>query len=177
MLYLLRHCQAMGQNEDAPLTESGHRKAESLIPILEQLQINKIYSSPMIRAVKTVEPFALSMYKEVITDKRLAERVLTTETLDSFLPELEKTFNDYDLKLQGGESSREAEQRAISLLNEIDLTENVLLVSHGNLIALILNYFEKFSFTDWKTLENPDLRVIKNDGSISKIELGDSYGD
>jgi 2,3-bisphosphoglycerate-dependent phosphoglycerate mutase len=179
MLYLLRHCQAESQNKDAPLTEDGQQKAESLIPILKQLEINKIYSSPMTRAIKTIEPFAISMNKTITIDERLTERVLTSDTLTSFLPVLEKTFNDYDLKLHGGESSREAEQRAISFLNELDLTENTLVVSHGNLIALILNYFDKFSFSDWQELKNPDLRVINNDGSISKIELvglGDSYG-
>jgi 2,3-bisphosphoglycerate-dependent phosphoglycerate mutase len=179
MLYLLRHCQAESQNKDAPLTEDGQQKAESLIPILKQLEINKIYSSPMTRATKTIEPFAVSMNKTITIDERLTERVLTSDTLTSFLPVLEKTFNDYELKLHGGESSHEAEQRAISFLNELDLTENTLVVSHGNLIALILNYVDKFSFSDWQELKNPDLRVINNDGSISKIELvglGDSYG-
>ncbi|MDT3958581.1 histidine phosphatase family protein [Staphylococcus kloosii] len=178
-MYLLRHCQAESQNKGAPLTEDGRQKAESLIPILKQLELNKIYSSPMTRAIKTVEPFALSMQKTITIDERLTERVLTSDTLTSFLPLLEKTFNDYDLKLHGGESSREAEQRAISFLHELDPTENTLVVSHGNLIALMLNYFDKFSFSDWQALKNIDLRVINDDGDISKIELvglGDSHG-
>jgi hypothetical protein len=43
----------------------------------------------------------------------------------------------------------------------------------------MLNYFDKFSFSDWQALKNPDLRVINNDGDISKIELvglDDSHG-
>ncbi|MGK9044188.1 histidine phosphatase family protein [Mammaliicoccus vitulinus] len=171
MFYLLRHCKALGQDTDADLTSEGAEIAQSISKNLEDLKIEKIYSSPMKRAIKTVEPFAIKNNMEVNIDSRLSERVLTRENTEDFLFYLKKSFSDYKLKFEGGESSEEALARAMEVLNEISTDENILIVSHGNLIALILNNFEKFGYDDWKELKNPDLWEIDNNGSIRRITL------
>lgn len=167
----MRHCKALGQEIDADLTSEGAELSQNIIRKLEGLKIDKIYSSLMKRAIKTVEPFAIKNNMEINIDSRLAERVLTRENTEKFLLYLKKSFFDYKLKFEGGESSEEAVARAMELLNEIRTDENTLIVSHGNLIDLIINNFEKFGYDDWKDLKNPDLWEIDNNGSVKKIIL------
>lgn len=171
MIYLLRHCKALGQVIDANLTSEGAEMAQKIIRNLEDLKIEKIYSSPMKRAIKTVEPFAIKNNIEINIDSRLSERVLTSENTVDYLIYLKKTFDDDKLKFEGGESSKEALARVLEFLSEIRTEENVLIVSHGNLIALLLNHFSEFGYDDWKKLKNPDLWKIGNDGMINRITI------
>lgn len=171
MIYLLRHCAAEGQEKNADLTEEGLENARKIVPVLKKLNIDMIYSSPMKRALETIEPFSLSENKSIQIDSRLSDRVLTSEYLDDFLVSLEQTFDNYDLKFKDGESSREALLRATEFLNNLNDKENTLIVSHGNLIALLLNEFGHFTFQDWKELENPDLWKVSRDKGIEKIDL------
>lgn len=171
MIYLLRHCKDLGQESDAGLTRKGVEMAQSISRNLKDLKIEKIYSSPMKRAIKTVEPFAMNNNIEINIDSRLSERVLTRKDTEDFLFYLKKTFDDYKLKFEGGESSEEALARAMEVLSEIRTDENTLIVSHGNLIALLLNNFGKFNYDNWKNLKNPDLWEIDNNGSIKRITL------
>ncbi|VEP11359.1 Phosphoglycerate mutase family 2 (fragment) [Hyella patelloides LEGE 07179] len=47
--YLVRHCQATGQESDAPLTKLGKQQAISLIDYLTDFDIKHIISSPFLR--------------------------------------------------------------------------------------------------------------------------------
>ena len=57
-LYLIRHCQADGQERNAPLTKLGKQQAIELANLLEQEQIERIVSSPYIRAYESIVPLA-----------------------------------------------------------------------------------------------------------------------
>jgi phosphohistidine phosphatase SixA len=50
VLYLVRHCQATGQEPDAPLTQLGQQQALVLADWLGEAQIERIVSSPFVRA-------------------------------------------------------------------------------------------------------------------------------
>ena len=101
----------------------------------------------------------------------MAERTLSSGNLLNWLELLEKTFTDLDLKLDGGESSREATVRAINVLNESP--SNCVLVTHGNLMSLILKHFDdSIGFQDWKSLSNPDvytLTIENNESTIKRL--------
>jgi 2,3-bisphosphoglycerate-dependent phosphoglycerate mutase len=56
VLYLVRHCQATGQEPDAPLTELGRQQAISLADWLGEVPIGHIISSPFTRAVQSITP-------------------------------------------------------------------------------------------------------------------------
>lgn len=178
-LILIRHCKAAGQESSAPLTELGYEQAEQLAAFLadQYSDINKIIASPFERAVNTIKPFAEKMGLDVHTDARLGERVLSEkpmESWDEIFAFLEKTFVDFEFKLEGGESSQEATDRAVSLIKEEMQTEgHVIMVSHGNLISLILKYFgEAVDIHSWKKLSNPDvfeINIEENGASVKRI--------
>ncbi|NMO98173.1 histidine phosphatase family protein [Paenibacillus lemnae] len=172
-IYFVRHCKATGQEPDAPLTEEGKDDAERVADYFMDKNIDVIYSSPFLRAVDTIKPFSDRANKEIHMDDRLVERVLSTLHLEDWMEKLEQTYEDLDLKFEGGESSNEAVKRALALINEVlERPETTFaLVTHGALLSLMVkNYQSDFGFADWKNLKNPDLYLLKitQDGGIIK---------
>jgi 2,3-bisphosphoglycerate-dependent phosphoglycerate mutase len=163
-LYIVRHCKAAGQAPDAPLTSDGLAQAVQLADRLAELPIQRIVSSPFRRAIQSIAPLAERLVLPVATDERLAERVLSAAELPNWLAALEATFDDLDRCFEGGESSRAAMQRAVAVVREIELhpADTIVLVTHGNLMALLLKHFDRrIGFAEWQGLSNPDVyRVV-----------------
>jgi len=162
-IYIVRHCSAHGQPPEAKLTKEGHIQAKKLVEFFEDRKIERIISSPYQRAVDSIKPLSVSKGLEVEVDPRLAERVLSSNDLPDWQNKLEASFLDLDIKFDGGESSREAINRIVSVVDEIFLreVENTIIVTHGNLMSLLINNFDKiFGFEEWKRLSNPDVFLI-----------------
>lgn len=168
-IYLVRHCSATGQEPEAELSDLGHQQADELVSFFKDKMIHHIISSPFIRAQHSIQPTAHSKNIPITIDERLAERTLSTVNLSNWLELLEETFTDLDLKLDGGESSREATERAIEVVTESP--SNCVLVTHGNLMSLILKHFDdSIGFQDWKSLSNPDVYTLTIGNNESTIE-------
>ncbi len=173
-LYLVRHCEAEGQEPDASLSADGRNQAVHLAQALSSIPFDKLYSSPYMRSTQSIEPLALQLDKQITIDDRLEERRLTGEPIENWLEELEKTFINTSYKLEGGESSREAVSRGIAVIHDAlyYTKEFALLMTHGNMLALLLNYFDSsYGFHTWKSLNNPDVyRLTFNNDQINSIE-------
>ena len=79
------------------------------------------------------------------------------------MAKLKATFNDMDLKYEGGESSNEAKERIVAVVKDIIASDskNTIIVAHGGIISLLLNtYDENFGFAKWKSLSNPDVYLL-----------------
>ena len=168
-IYLIRHCQAEGQPPESKLTTAGIKQADELADFLNPIKVDRIISSPFLRAVETIRPYAERANIEVETDGRLGERVLSTSLMPDWFEKLKMTFSDRDLKYEGGESSNEAMQRIVEVVNEMIASngESMIIVTHGNILSLLLSYFsESFGFAEWQQLSNPDVFLlhIKNNG-------------
>lgn len=101
-IYLVRHCQATGQERQAELTEEGKEQAQELKRFFEQRNIKHIISSPFTRAVQSIQPTADSLGLMVEVDGRLAEHKLMLKNLKDWLERLEEFVRDMDLKLVAG---------------------------------------------------------------------------
>ncbi|HSJ38029.1 MAG TPA: histidine phosphatase family protein [Planococcus sp. (in: firmicutes)] len=162
-LYLIRHCRATGQAPDAELTEEGMQQAEALIRFFKDVEIGHVISSPFTRAIQSIEPLAAARDLPIQIDDRLAERVLSTEDLPDWMEKLEQSFADLELKFEGGESAQEAAERGAAVLAEAPI--NAVLVTHGNMMGLLLKKFEEaYGFDEWKALSNPDVYVLSIEG-------------
>jgi 2,3-bisphosphoglycerate-dependent phosphoglycerate mutase len=163
-LYIVRHCKAAGQAPDAPLTIEGAAQAKQLADRLAVLPIDRIVSSPFVRATQSIAPLAQRLGQPLVIDARLAERILSTADLPDWQAALQATFDDLDLRLEGGESSRTAMQRVAAVVSEIavDHVDSTVLVTHGNLMSLLLKHFDqRIGFFEWHQLTNPDVyRVV-----------------
>lgn len=171
---IMRHCSAEGQEDEAPLTKLGIRQAQVVATFMEHypVEVDFILSSPAKRAINSVVPLAKEEDIDIETDERLLERHVSAKPLKDMESFLETSFKNYHVKLEDGESNQEAMDRVAGLLDELfeEVEEDAvpLLVTHGNLFILILNYLGiEAGFTEWKELTHPDLYMVtKKDGSF-----------
>jgi 2,3-bisphosphoglycerate-dependent phosphoglycerate mutase len=166
-LILIRHCQAEGQHKDSPLTNSGVNQAHRLAEFFNQknIKLDRVISSPYMRAVETIKPYADEHQLKITTDQRLQERIISFEPIDDWLDVLETSFIKKDFRLPGGESANDASERGLEVIHEVlndPDHERTALITHGNLLAILLAHFdESYGFEQWRTLGNPDVFSIK----------------
>ncbi|WP_449622427.1 histidine phosphatase family protein [Robertmurraya sp. Marseille-Q9965] len=163
-IYLIRHCEAEGQAFEAKLTVKGIKQASELETFFVDKRVERIISSPYKRTVQSIQPLSDRLNLEIELDNRLTERVLSSENLPDWYEKLQETFEDLDLKFEGGESSQEAMNRIVEVIEEViqSTADNVVIVTHGNLMSLLLKHFhQEFGFNDWKKLSNPDIYLLK----------------
>ena len=168
-ILLIRHCAATGQNPGAPLSDAGIQQAQILAQFISDHPIDHIATSEYLRARQTIEPFSSQSGLRIHLDARLNERTLSTEPIENWQQIVRSSFDDYDLCATGGESARQVLTRAWAALDEVFDADHAmpLVVTHGNLIALVLHSLDStFGFQGWKSLTNPDVYVLR------KSELG-----
>lgn len=105
---------------------------------------------------------------DVEIDRRLTERILSTNNLSDWFEKLRNTFEDIELKYEGGESSREAMNRIVEVVEEIFSRNNdhTVVVTHGNLMSLLFMFYNKdFGFDNWERLSNPDVFLLSKEGN------------
>lgn len=169
-IYVVRHCQAEGQEPEAPLTENGQKQAIDVANFFKNKEVDRIISSPFKRAIQTIQPLANELNIKIETNHQLAERVLSSTNMPDWFEKLKATYEDFDLTYQGGESSREAANRIIEVVDDISKNdaEHTILVTHGGLMSLLLNHYNKnFGFEQWAALSNPDIYILKLDQYIT----------
>ncbi|MCA1063290.1 histidine phosphatase family protein [Rossellomorea aquimaris] len=169
-IYVIRHAKAKGQPFHAPLTEDGKQQALELADFLGKRSIEAVYSSPFVRALETIGPFAKQSGLLIQEDERLGERVLSDRDLPDWMDRLKESFEDFSLALPGGESNGQAMERANAFIEDILKKEedHVVCVSHGNLSTLLLRLFdEKFGYDELFALSNPDVYevIVEDEGA------------
>lgn len=173
-IYIVRHCQAQGQPAESQLTKDGFQQAAELATFFSYRQIDRIISSPYLRAIQTVEPMSKETNIHIEIDDRLTERMLSSRDLPDWMDKLKATYDDLKLKYEGGESSKEAMDRIVSVVEETfgSDEENTVIVTHGNIMSLLLkNYQDSFGFEDWKNLRNPDVFLLKRNGKTDTVTV------
>lgn len=100
-IIFVRHCESSGQTNNAPLTAKGLADARDLVRRLSPLGIDAVYSSPYVRAVQTIEPFAAAEGLAINIDDGLRERLLAAEPLDDWLEHIRLSFDDFHHRAPG----------------------------------------------------------------------------
>ncbi|WP_223068425.1 histidine phosphatase family protein [Paenibacillus caui] len=172
-IFLIRHCKAEGQDPSAKLTLEGEGQAQELASFLKNEGIELIITSPFRRAIETIMPLCKILSLSYTIEERLKERVLSTVDLVDWMDKLKLTYDNVDLKYKGGESSREAMNRGIEVINEIisGSNKNIAVVTHGALMSLILKHFDNnIGFEEWRKLSNPDVYKIRMEDKEKTIK-------
>ncbi|WP_339228024.1 histidine phosphatase family protein [Oceanobacillus sp. FSL K6-2867] len=175
-IYFVRHCSAHGQHKDSPLTNEGIKQARELAVYFNELPItfDLILTSPYLRAIESIKPFAELTGSTIEIDERLKERILSDEPVEDWMDGLEQSFLNEDFALPGGESARNLLHRCNGVLKPLfkdPSIKHAIIVSHGNLLSHVFHQFdERFGFNQWKELRNPDIYLLQLDGSNSKLD-------
>lgn len=182
-ILLVRHAEAVpvdtpehAENE-RPLTAAGRAAADELADQLESVYLSAVYSSPYTRARETVEPAARRHGREVLILDDLRERLLTTTSRPDWRKHLELAWQDHDYALEGAESGRDAQRRALGVLNLLRVRHpdggRLLLGSHGNLISLVLHALEpSVDLAFHLAMPNPALYWVEHDGLTWRVMAG-----
>lgn len=116
ILYFIRHAEpdfSESDNYKRKLTVSGEIQAQRLSEIFNDINVDGVYSSPYLRAIKTVEPIAKSKSLNVQLLDQFRERKSSDYRVskEKFLGYGKHQWDDFDFKLCGGESLNDVKNR------------------------------------------------------------------
>jgi len=134
LIFLVQHAEAEPGPGDPGLTHAGRLQAGRTAQWLYGCGLNAVYSSPLRRAAETAEHIAGAAGLAVRRDVRLRERVNwdSSQTLEEFLAEWERSTLDRDFVPSHGDSSHQAAQRLRSFLLDLAAEPGpVAATSHG----------------------------------------------
>ena len=171
-IYLIRHAQSHPStsvhNTEWPLSTVGQAQAENLSDLLEHLEIEILFSSPFVRCVQTVQPFASKVGININVKDDLRERLVAKEIVGDFHELWRRSWDDFNFALAGCESSFDAQKRFVGAVADIHArhpAKTIAISAHGYVIGLFLNYIDPaFGRVQAAGLKNPDVvRVVAGD--------------
>lgn len=172
-IYLIRHSKAVmeGPDRERNLDEDGKVQAISLCRKIKKKFKDKkimIFSSPFARAVQTVESLSIDMNVQIQQIASLEEIQMGKDPQLSKHQIIEKMWADDKFKTENGISQSEHVSIIKPELDKIfndfyNNTYDLILVSHGNSIGIILKYFFsiQFTFDEWKKISMPDMYYLE----------------
>ncbi len=132
-------------NERLILSVNGERKAKMLSECEEMKKIDVVFSSHYVRTMSTAKYVAERNNLKININKQFGERIHGVDKWDDLPSDFgEKQSNDWDYKLENGESLNEVSKRMydglIALLEKYS-GKNILIVSHGMALTCLLSRF------------------------------------
>ncbi len=156
-ILLLRHAEPesaglyIGRGSNPELSPAGRKKAEEITRILVREKPERLYSSPLKRALKTITPTAVKTGLEIVISENFSEmdfgdwEGLGWKEIEQRDPNLWHSWldNPWEIPPPGGETLKELQERVISSLNQIlnnHPGEKILIATHGGPIRTILGH-------------------------------------
>jgi 2,3-bisphosphoglycerate-dependent phosphoglycerate mutase len=179
-LILVRHAQSAPDpalpEREWPLSDKGHRQALDLAPALAELGVDALASSPYLRAIETLRPYAERAGLEIAVDEDLRERAL-----GGWLPDVadveaavRRMHADLDFKLEGGESGRACITRfdaALARIVAANPGRTIAVGSHGGVLGhLITRQGVALPDAFWTRIRNPHLFVFETEGGLRWVD-------
>ncbi len=180
-IFLTRHGQTDANSTytfqghiDNHLNAQGYVQAQKLVNYFTNHNLQKIYTSDLVRTVETAKPTAEAHNSEIIRLSALKEisfgewEGLTYEEIKTKWPkDIEAFFKKpAEVKISGGESFREVQNRAWEAFKEIvqkyDDESDIFIVSHGGTVRTILCAVMNLDLNEmWKiSIDNAGISCI-----------------
>jgi 2,3-bisphosphoglycerate-dependent phosphoglycerate mutase len=162
-IYFVRHANSSYTPDELnrPLSEKGLDDAKKVTELLSHENITNVIASPYKRAIQTVEGTANYFGLTISIDEGFRERKLADSSVVNFDKVILKYWENFDFCLYGGETGYLAQDRGVqslkSVLNKY-CAGNVVIGTHGNIMVLIMNYYDKkYNYNFWNSLNMPDI--------------------
>ena len=182
--YLVRHGKddgtVRGGWSQQPLTNEGKAQADELASFVQgsDLAIKYIYSSDLLRAMQTAQSVADKLHLPIVPMPEFREvnngdlAGIKNELANKMYPGLYWNTLDWEQRYPGGESPKEFYERISTAWDAfqkmaLNRNENVLLVTHGGVINVILSIVngEKYSNeTIMRKIRNVELIALEYQG-------------
>lgn len=187
-IYIVRHCEALGNikrifqgHTDLDISDLGALQLKNLEKRFDKIQLDKVISSPLLRARKTALAIIGSKNLELETDEGLIELnggIAEGNTFDATFekyPEYGEIWKNhpYDWAPEKGEKMTDAYERIWETITSI-ATENrdktIACASHGGVLRclncrLLNNNIKELANTPWT--ENTGITLIEFDNDLS----------
>ena len=154
-VYIVRHCEAEGNHKrifqgstNCDITELGQKQLDLLTERFEKIKIDKVYSSPLVRAKKTAYAIKGDKCIPVIADERFIEIhggiVEGKPFADTFknIPGLAEIWNNspQDFAPEGAEPMRDAYKRiwdGVLSAVKSNTGKTIAIATHGGVIRCL----------------------------------------
>lgn len=183
-IFLVRHAHAAWTpEENRSLSARGRQDAQRVADLLSDparvpSPISAVYAGTARRAQQTVTPLAARLGLPLQIAPALDERRLSARPVPDFEAAVRATWADFNLVHPGGESNAAAQARGLALVRGLsakDPDAQVVLGTHGNLLALIVHGFlPAYGYLFWQSLTMPDVYRLElqiESGSASALAL------
>lgn len=181
-IYMVRHAEShfeYGQERTRGLSAEGFAEAKRVAEIFADIDVHYMASSPYTRAKQTIQYIAEHKSLHIVEYEELVERPIKgldyKASWDVLYEAIRRSFVDKDFALEGGESTRKAQRRAIPLIEGL-LKEHqgktIVIGTHGNIMTIIMNHYDdKYGFDFWNTTSKPDIyRMVFTGNQLEQVE-------
>lgn len=159
-IYFIRHaeCDYNIKDDEAPqLTPKGVQDSKLVTQYLQGKDINHVFSSPYQRAVDTLQDFATTYNLTIQKIDDFRERKISTTFIDDFESFANAQWDDFDYKLQDGESLSEVQLRNIKAIESLLVqysNQNIVIGTHGTALSTIINYYDNlFRYAEFQNIK------------------------
>lgn len=167
-LYVVRHGETTYNVEnricgisDVELTDLGRIQAEEAFIKLKDIHFDKVYVSPLKRAVDTARIITDKRYKLII-EKRIEEiNFGIFEGMSRDTQEFQQTKYNLGVHYQEGETFLNVVHRVYSFLDDLKVMDysNVLIVCHGGIMRAIHSYFNDMTNDDFYQMTSKNCEI------------------
>lgn len=167
-IYMVRHAESpyiFGEERIRGLSPEGAMEAVKVADLLESEEIHLVCSSSYERAKATVRELAARRQLEIQEFDELIERSILglhqQMSWELIEEAIKASFDNLDYALEGGETTRETQMRAIPVIEKL-LEEyagkTIAIGTHGNIMTIIMNYYDnRYGYAFWKETSKPDI--------------------
>lgn len=193
-LFLIRHGLTgetgkvlYGRAGGISLDERGRAEAERLAERFRSVRLTAIYSSPLERAMQTVEPLASAQRLPITPSEGLVEMDAGTWT-GRTLATLRKRVAWKDVQVApssfrfpGGESFAEARERVVAEIRRIARRHRrgrVAIASHGDIVRIALCHFTGAPIDRFQSsvIDTASVSVVYLHGDVPRVMLVNDTG-
>jgi 2,3-bisphosphoglycerate-dependent phosphoglycerate mutase len=167
-ILLLRHAESRPDHDrpesDWPLSDRGRAQAQQLIAPLVAERPAQLVSSPYLRALDTLAPFANASGLPVTIEAALRECTFRKGFAADWPAPIARAWVDRNVAAAGCESADRCQARVVDCVRALAqqcADGPVLICSHGNAIALLLNAIDPaFGYAQWQAMAMPALYEV-----------------
>ena len=155
-VYFVRHGESdytVSTNATAPLNETGVKQARAIAQYFtsKNISVDAVYSSPYQRCIETADPLSRAFNLPLEIDERLHERTIGTEVEVIPAGFAVAQWEDYEYKLEGGESLADVETRMAIGMTDIFYSvstqeyDTVVVSTHAASLSVFLNCYQHYN--------------------------------
>ena len=194
-IYLIRHGESLANlgfvsanfslDYQNTLSEKGKNQIQKIIPVFQDHNIVRIFSSPMERAIDSAKILQSGLVNKpkIIIDNRLKEIDYGIFTDDRDNPEMQnitkkQIAGDQEIRFGGGENIREILERFLGFLVDTykeNQNDEIIVFSHGRLLSIISKKIEDIYQKKIKKSKIENASIIEVELNNNEINLLRTY--